>query len=414
MTSIDSGAFIALITFATSFVVVGVTWLVEATGLKTGKRRRQEAGESFDKIVDNLSSENPSAQLSSAVLVRQFLSLKIGSKFYLHKETVDVISSLLRTLSTGVYQKTLADGLAYAQDLSGTDLQRVNLQNVFLTTKSDRLKKKKERLKLHKTDLFMANLSYGLIENVDAMEIILYNAMLYGTIIKNSDFTRANFADADLTNVRFTDVILKDADFSRAINIPDEVRADLNEKGIYTLDRSVSTPKPRLDKVVFFSMPGSMSKADDVIVKAYHKYLRDLGYEVIYYTSDTYPRFGQLTQIKASIEKCSAMIAFGTCQTYIKEGIYRPGMAGEKSISDTWLSTPWNEVEVGMATMTGMPILLVKDENITDGIFDDIISEVFISTLSSRTDIKELDRHAGFRAWRSELERRTATPASQS
>lgn len=84
-----------------------------------------------------------------------------------------------------------------------------------------------------------------------------------------------------------------------------------------------------------------------------------------------------------NIEKCGAMTAFGTKQTFIKEGVYRPGMNGERTINGGWLSTPWNEVEVGMATMAGIPILLVKDDDIEDGIFDDAISESFISTIAS-------------------------------
>jgi hypothetical protein len=74
-------------------------------------------------------------------------------------------------------------------------------------------------------------------------------------------------------------------------------------------------------------------------------------------------------------------------------------MSGERKIHQGWLSTPWNELEVGMAVMVGLPILLIKDDDIEDGIFDDIISETFIYTLSSKTKITELDRTSTFTAW---------------
>lgn len=93
------------------------------------------------------------------------------------------------------------------------------------------------------------------------------------------------------------------------------------------------------------------------------------------------------------------MIAFGTKQTLIRDGVYRPGMKGEKALKEQWLSTPWNEVEVGMATMIGIPILLVKDIDIEDGVFDNVISESFLSTIPSDIDIKELDRNQVFSAW---------------
>lgn len=390
-----ANVYFAALAFLIPIAILASNWVLEYFGLKSKKRRREEASASFDKVVDNLASDNPAAQLSAAVLLRRFLSLRIGKEKFLHKETIDVISSILRTLPTGVYQKTLADGLAYASDLTNADLQRTNLQNIYLGSKS-------ERIVLHNTDLFMSNLTYGLIDNVDAVGIILYNSLLYGTIIKNSDLSNANFMGADLTNIRFSKVKLKNADFRKATNVPPEISNKLVD-GIYPSDEDVTTSNAKSEKAIFFSMPGNMSKADEMTVLAYRQYLMKLGYEVIYYNRDTYPRFGQLSQIKASIEKCAAMIAFGTKQTFIKEGVYRPGMSGERSINDSWLSTPWNEVEVGMATMIGIPILLVKDDDIEDGIFDDVISESFISTLASKTDVKELDRNQTFTAWLSKI-----------
>lgn len=62
-----------------------------------------------------------------------------------------------------------------------------------------------------------------------------------------------------------------------------------------------------------------------------------------------------------------------------------------------------------MATMLGIPILLVKDDCIDDGIFDDIISEAFISTIPAKTDIKELGRNPAFTAWLSRFNL-TTTP----
>lgn len=390
-----ASTYITAIAFIIPLLILAINWIIEYTGMKSNKRKREEANESFDRIVENLSSDNPAAQLSSAVLLRRFFTLKIGRANYLHKETVNVISSILRTLPTGVYQKTLADGLAYATDLTEADLQRTNLQNVYLGSKS-------YRLKLYSTDLFMANLTYGLIDNVDATEIILYNSLLYGTIIKNSNFSKANFVGADLTNARFRNVTLFEANFSRATNIPAEIEESL-VNGIYPHDKPVTTNNAKGEKAVFFSMPGNMSKSDEVNVMAFRQHLIKLGYEVIYYNRDTYPRFGQLSQIKSAIEKCAAMIAFGTKQIFIKEGVSRPGMNDERAILNGWLSTPWNEIEVGMATMIGIPVLLVKDEDIYDGIFDDVLSESFIFTLPSTTDIKELDRNQVFTEWLSKI-----------
>jgi uncharacterized protein YjbI with pentapeptide repeats len=405
--------YFAIIAFLVPVLILASNWFLEYTGIKSNKRKRDEANESFNKVVENLSSENTSSQLSAAVLLRRFFNKKIGKTFYLRKETIGVISAILRTLPAGVYQKTLADGLAYADDLSFEDLQRTNLQNIYLGSKQ-------KRVRLEQTDLFMANLSYGLIDKVDAPGVILYNAILFHTRIKDSDFSNADFTGADLSNISFVNVNLKGAKFSRATNIPEDLQAHLNSNYVFGEDTktdnvleeeqkdkknvnftSKNSEKP---KTIFFSMPGNMSKDDEAMVAAYRDYLtKNLRFEIVYYNRDTYPRFGQLSKIKSSIEKCAALIAFGTKQTFIKEGTYRPGMIGERQINQGWLSTPWNEVEVGMATMAGIPILLIKDDDIDDGIFDDIISEAFIYTLSSKTDIKELDNNPTFKEWKGKI-----------
>lgn len=387
--------YFAALAFLIPFAILFINWFVEYSGLKSKKRKREEYYEQFEKIVNNLSSENPSSQLSAAILLRRFFNIKIGGKYFLYDETINVISSILRTLPTNIFQKTLADNLAYATNLSNADLQRTNLQNIYLGSKAS-------IIKLDNTDLFMANLTFGLIDNVDAKGIILYNALLFGTIIKNSDFSNANFYGADLTNIRFKNVILKNANFNKATNIPKEIEEKLID-GIYNDVTPFSTQPQQNERVIFFSMPGNMSKSDEINILAYRQYLNKLGFEVIYYKKDTYPRFGQLSQIKAAISRCSAMIAFGVKQTLIRDGVYRPGMNDQRNLNECWISTPWNEVEVGMATMIGIPVLLVKDDDIGNGIFDNILSETFISTISSKTDISELEKNQIFTTWLSQI-----------
>lgn len=101
-------------------------------------------------------------------------------KPFLHDETINVISSLLRTLPIGIYQKTLGDGLAYAggKGLSDMDMQKTNLQNLYLGNKQ-------HRIQCYRTDFYMADLSYALLENIDGNEIIFYNSILMCTNIKN-------------------------------------------------------------------------------------------------------------------------------------------------------------------------------------------------------------------------------------
>lgn len=56
-----------------------------------------------------------------------------------------------------------------------------------------------------------------------------------------------------------------------------------------------------------------------------------------------------------------------------------------------------------MAAMKGIPILPVKDESIAEGIFDDVISESFVTTLYPKDRINDLDSNQVLNQWLSGL-----------
>jgi hypothetical protein len=54
------------------------------------------------------------------------------------------------------------------------------------------------------------------------------------------------------------------------------------------------------------------------------------------------------------------MIVFGFKQTLINDGVYRPETDDTTKWEKIWLPSPWNEIEVGMASMMNIPVLLIK------------------------------------------------------
>lgn len=368
-------------------IIRGVYYILD---IKT--RRNEEYTASFNTIIAQLSSDNPSSQLSAAILLRRFFDCKgKKGKGSLKDETINEISSLLRVLPTGIFQKTLGDGLAYTNDLSGADLQRTNMQDVYLGSKNG-------VINMTGADLFMADLSYALIDNIVARNAQFYNAILFSTQIKNSDLSGANFANADLNRVRFKNTTLFGADFTNAYNIPNEIKEKLND-GKYYENEPVTTEPQQNGKKVFFSIPGCMTKEDECLTKDYKKSLESMGYNVVYYKKDDYPKYGQLNKIRHSIEASDAMVVFGLKQINIVSGSYHKNTSQEKDITNKWMSTPWNELEVGMGLMAGLPILLIKDNDIDSGIFDENLSECFIASISTDVDCRKLETNKPFISW---------------
>lgn len=357
--------------------------------------KRENYFKSFDTVVAQLSSDVKTSQLSAAILMRRyFKGLGNKNRADLHLEAINVISSLLKVLPTGVFQKTLGDGLAYALNLSNADLQNTNLQNLFLGRKDG------VKIYMQGTDMFMADLSYAKLDNIDGQASVFMNSILYHASIKNSDFSNAYFYGADLSGAYFENVLLYGANFSKACNLPIEFQGLLSENNIFLSKDRITTPSTKREgKTIFFSMPGHLSKQAEIITKDYRDFLESKGYKVLYYEKDEYPEFGQFNKIRQSITNSSAMIAFGFRQIGIKNGVLHPNTSSEKTIHDKFMPTPWNELEVGMGLMNNLPILLVKEIGIDSGIFDSKLSEAFVASITVDYNSRELEYNQTLKNW---------------
>ena len=378
---------------AVSAIVYGfVKYLHEITQRKT--KEREEYLNSFNMIVSNLTSNNKTSQLSAAILLRRYLQDTTGST-NLNSEAINVMSSLARVLPTSVFQKTLVDGLAYGKDLSGFDFTKTNLQDAYLGCK-------KGEILMNTTELYLADLSYALLENIVGHGIIFYRSILLGAKIKNCDFTDGNFVGADLTNVVFTDVILKNANFKGAFNVPEAISSKLVD-GKYPDGERVTAKHSSTGKSIFFSMPGKTAPNAEMITNEYRRLLSSKGYDVIYYYRDLYPSYGQFSRVREDIIRSVGMVAFGLKQVNIHSATYRPETEEKAEWNNKWLSTPWSDIEVGMGLMKGMPILLVVDPDIDYGIFDNALSECYVATIPSTYDSKELEKNSQLKEWLSKL-----------
>lgn len=366
-------------------------------GIKSKKVRKEEERASFDSIVHNLSATDNTAKLAAAIMLRRFLHQDVfKSNKSLFQESINVISSMLKVLPTGIFQKTLADGLAYTSDLSCVDLQKTNLQDAYLGRKDN------NAIKIDNTDFFLSNLSFALLEGLHGKGIF-YRTILFCTQIKNSDLSNSSFREADLTRVYFKNVRLKGADFSEAQNIPIKIQEKL-VNGVYLEDDWVTAGQEIYkNKNIFFSMPSVMKKNEELLTKDFKSFLEDKGYNVYYYIKDYYPCYGQLNKIRERINDSVGIVAFGFKQIKLKEAVFRPNTKDEMIWNDKWLSTPWNDIEVGMALMKGMPILIIKDPTVDTGIFDKKLSECFVASISTTDDNRKLSFNKEVTKWLSKL-----------
>jgi hypothetical protein len=225
-------------TITSVFTAVGGL-VVAAFGYVGYQKRRDRLAairKTFDEVIGSLAADNEEHRLASAILLRRFFDktselglrtwLPPGRKAPYAQEAVSVIAAVLRGLETGNLQKLLADGLAYAPDLKGADLQRTNLQNAYL-------KPRRKGVSLEGADFSRADLSGASLKNTSVSGGVFRKACLYHTVFKEADLRGANFFQADLTGAQFDGAKLKGANFKDARNVPQELFSFLDENGIY-------------------------------------------------------------------------------------------------------------------------------------------------------------------------------------
>ena len=112
----------------------------------------------FDKCSSDLYSENETAQITSAILLRSFLKYRSY-----RADALNLISALLRVLPNGNLQKTLGDGLSFVTYADGQDFQGANLSKVSIKS-SDRVRYEISGKKKYKNKNFAAGCSREVIE----------------------------------------------------------------------------------------------------------------------------------------------------------------------------------------------------------------------------------------------------------
>ena len=214
-------------TLATALITV-------LTFFRSQNRRdvRAAVGASFAATVDSLSSDNDTTRMAGAVLLRRFFDRQTeqGAKGTPYvKEAIELIAGMLREELPPRIQKVLADGLRYAIDLQGADLQHCNLQNAYLGWKSD----DDRGVNLTDADLYEASCSRASFKKACLRSTVFFKADLQKASMIEADCTEADFRDANLaganlTGAKFAGAQIGGANFAGAREIPPEVAALLD------------------------------------------------------------------------------------------------------------------------------------------------------------------------------------------
>lgn len=351
----------------------------------------------FIRLTSDLHSENKINQITSAILLRTFLS-----KSRYRKETLNVIVALLRVLPNGNLQKTLADCLTYVPEAKGQDFQNVNLHYGLIKPQSYidfELNKNPEllndRISFVGTDFYESYITSASIHSVDFTNATMSGVLLCGTTFRNCIFKGVMFKNADMNGCKFIDCVLDKTDFSGARRVSTitlkNCRADgktidsanLKDDALveFLVDNGLMKKKPattgeRVKYKIFFSRLGKMDARQQYLFDSikYHLKTNYPGLEVVTIERSSYREAGQLTMIKDNMDICCGAVIFAFSYMRVQDGVIHEFVSGEdkKSAKNCAFPSPWIQIETAFASAKSLPCLIVTEAGLKcDGIFDE-------------------------------------------
>lgn len=354
------------------------------------RESKKIVGSAFRETVMGLSSPSLEVRMASAILLRRFFDerseLGLGGVPFA-KEAVHVIAAVLKTLQSNDFQKILADGLRHAplSYIQNGDFQRANFSKAYLGAEDVDAA---SAINMERSDFYQANLSGASFRNAKLSGAKFYEALLSKTVFRKADLQNANFGfatlqdtdfrGANLRGAKFDDAVIRNVDFSNA-DVTGASFVNTTGVGIKGLNSdamnqfAINSAQPTLR--VFISRPGILDVRQSTLVEDIKDLVQASGCTPVELSREEYDRSGVVTKLSDRLNGCGAMIVLGFKSIHVEAGSYRDNTDDRREIKNEFLSTPWLHIEAGMGLMKKIPVLLICDEGIDDGIFDTTVND---------------------------------------
>lgn len=81
------------------------------------------------------------------------------------------------------------------------------------------------------------------------------------------------------------------------------------------------------------------------------------------------------------MSRCDGACILGLVQLRARDVTVKAGTNAETNVENAVFATPWNQLEAGMALVRGLPLLVICEQGVAGGIFDDGVGDVFVHRL---------------------------------
>ncbi len=231
-----------------------------------------------------------------------------------------------------------------------------------------------------------ATFSQCILNDVDFTGAYIDDATFENCHLKN-----VNFSGTSLKNIRFiyqeksSKNLVEKVNFIDAKHLPDLIANNL-KGGIFTGKIEPEQPTQKTqgisDKRIFLSCSGALSPKQGEFASKLKHDLSLFGIEIVNFDRTKYRLTVQVSSILTEMASCHGVVSLCFKDIEIKEGIYRPQTEDMTVINDKIMTSPWINIEMGLAVGIRKPMLILYDGRINDGLIDTDITDISISKIN--------------------------------
>jgi hypothetical protein len=120
---------------------------------------------------------------------------------------------------------------------------------------------------------------------------------------------------------------------------------------------------------VFVSKPNALTASQSAFWLRLRRMLEDRSLRPRSLGETDYPSTSPMEAVRCVVKECQGAIILGLRQVHVVEGREKPGTNKARDVRDAYLPTPWNQIECGMAYALQLPLLIVREAGVEDGVF---------------------------------------------
>lgn len=121
---------------------------------------------------------------------------------------------------------------------------------------------------------------------------------------------------------------------------------------------------------VFISKPNALNSQQLAFWSELQNLLAERQLRVRTLGETDFPNVTPLKAVREVMAECHGILILGFRQIEIRDGLSKGGTNKEEQIMNLFLPTAWNQIEAAVGFMYDIPMLIIREEGVSGGVFD--------------------------------------------